>query len=201
MSFILPCDIKYNPHGIRSRDVEQLRRQHGDNSFTRRPRKTFLRQYLSAFGDPIIKILLAALALNILIAIKNANIYEPLGIAIALFLATFVSTLSEYGSESAFLKLEQQSSEAECRVMRDKKLITLPVSELVVGDTVYLSAGERVPADGVIMQGNIFTDQSALNGESAEVQKSPGKGNAFSGTCVSRRFLPTPSVRCAGRRI
>ena len=75
MSFILPCDIKYNPHGIRSRDVEQLRRQHGDNSFTRRPRKTFLRQYLSAFGDPIIKILLAALALNILIAIKNANIY------------------------------------------------------------------------------------------------------------------------------
>lgn len=174
MSFLLPCDIKYNPHGIRSKDAEQLRRQHGDNSFTKRPRKTFFRQYLSAFGDPIIKILLAALALNILIAIKNANIYEPLGIAIALFLATFVSTLSEYGSESAFLKLEQQAVTAECRVMRDKKLITLPVSELVVGDTVYLSAGERVPADGIIMQGNIFTDQSALNGESAEVQKSPG---------------------------
>lgn len=174
MSFLLPCEVKYKPHGNRMRDVEQLRRKYGDNSFTKRPRKTFFRQYLSAFGDPIIKILLAALALNILIAIKNANIYEPLGIAVALFLATFVSTLSEYGSESAFLKLEQQSAAAKCRVMRDRKLTEIPVSELVVGDTVYLSAGERVPADGLIIQGNVFVDQSALNGESAEVQKYPG---------------------------
>lgn len=175
MSFLLPNNIKYLPYGIKSRDTQRLRNEYGDNSFTRRPRKTFFRQYLSAFGDPIIKILLAALALNIIIAVKNANIYEPLGIAIALFLATFVSTLSEYGSESAFLKLEQQSAVSQCRVMRDKKLMTLPISEIVVGDTVYLSAGERVPADGLIVRGSVYVDQSALNGESTEVQKHPGK--------------------------
>ena len=189
MSFLLPSDIKYKPHGNRTREVERLRREYGDNSFTRRPRKTFFRQYLSAFGDPIIKILLAALALNVIIAIRNANIYEPLGIAIALFLATFVSTLSEYGSESAFLKLEQQSAVSECRVMRDRKLSTLPISELVVGDTVYLSAGERVPADGIIVQGNVFVDQSALNGESAEVQKYAGYiGNDWELSAKSQIF-------------
>lgn len=171
---LLPCDIKYKQHGNRTKDVDKLRKEYGNNSFTKRPRKTFFRQYLSAFGDPIIKILLAALALNVLIAFKNANIYEPLGIAAALFLATFVSTVSEYGSESAFLKLEQQAALTQCRVMRDRKLVTLPVSELVVTDIVYLSAGERVPADGIMIKGAVLVDQSALNGESAEVQKLPG---------------------------
>ena len=186
---LLPCDIKYKPHGNRTKDVESLRKEYGNNSFTRRPRKTFFRQYLSAFGDPIIKILLAALALNILIAFRNADIYEPLGIAIALFLATFVSTVSEYGSESAFLKLEQQSAVLQCRVMRDRKLITLPVSELVVTDTVYLSAGERVPADGIMIKGAVLVDQSALNGESTEVQKLPGQpGSSWDLACKSQIF-------------
>ncbi len=175
MPYLTPDKVKYSPQGVRTRDLERLRREYGGNGLTRKPRRTFLQQYLSAFGDPIIKILLAALALNVVIAIKSANVYEPIGIAVALFLATFVSTLSEYGSESAFLKLEQQAAVSECRVMRDRRLVTLPISELVVGDTVYLGAGERVPADGVIVKGGVFVDFSALNGESEEVSRQAGK--------------------------
>ena len=102
MAFLCPDEITYQKTGNRSKDVPTLRRMYGANTFTKKPRKSFAVQYLSAFGDPIIKILLVALALNLIIAFHNADIYEPLGIAIALFLATFVSTLSEYGSESAF---------------------------------------------------------------------------------------------------
>lgn len=169
MSFLLPHQIKYKPKGNRSIEAEKLRRTYGHNGFTNRPRKSFLKQYLAAFGDPIIKILLVALALNLIIALRSHELYEPLGIAVALFLATFVSTLSEYGNESAFIKLKEQASAAECRVMRDGKLILLPVSDIVVTDTVYLSAGERIPADGIIIEGSVMVDNSALNGESNEV--------------------------------
>ena len=174
MSFLLPDQIKYSKTGVRAKEVPALSRKYGSNRITRKPRKTFWRQYLSAFGDPIIKILLAALALNLIIAIRNANVYEPLGIAIALFLATFVSTLSEYGSESAFLKLENKTDSITCRVIRDGKLHSVNISELVVGDTVLVSGGDRIAADGIIVSGSVLVDESALSGESREIRKTDG---------------------------
>ncbi len=175
MPFLLPCQIKYKPSGHSEKDAKKYLKEYGANSFTEKPRKTFFKQYLSAFGDPIIKILLIALALNIIIAFKNANIYEPLGIAVAVFLATFVSTLSEYGSESAFYELSRKSGAQECRAVRNGKLIVLPVCDITVGDSIILSAGERVPADGIVVQGRVLVNQSALNGESKEAQKEPSK--------------------------
>ena len=174
MPFLLPCEIKYKKSGLSDKEVSENRRKYGTNLFTRKPRKTFFMQFLSAFSDPIIKILLIALCLNIIISIHNADIYEPLGIAIALFLATFVSTLSEYGSESAFLKLEKQSADIEAMVMRGGELHSVKINELVVGDTVYLSGGERVCADGIIVSGSVAVDESSLSGESEEVNKSAG---------------------------
>lgn len=172
MPVLLPDEVKYKPSGNSSKDAVKLRETYGDNSLSSKPRRTFLKQYLSAFGDPIIKILLIALALNLIIAIRTADIYEPLGIAVAVFLATFVSTLSEYGSESAFAELSKKAQAETCRAVRDGKAVILPVSELVVYDSVTLCAGERVPADGIVIKGRVHTDQSALNGESEEVEKS-----------------------------
>ncbi len=175
MSFLLPNQIKYNKNGNRSRDISALHKKYGTNSLTDKPRNTFLKQYLAAFGDPIIKILLIALALNLIIAIRSHDIYEPLGIAVALFLATFVSTLSEYGSESAFLKLKEAAGSTQNRVLRDKKVTLVDTTLIAVGDVVFLSAGERVPADGIIVEGSVRVDNSALNGESAEVVRNPSK--------------------------
>ena len=172
MSFLLPFDLKYNKNGISEKNVKKLRSKYGSNRFTKKPRKSFFMQYLDAFADPIIKILLIALCLNVIIAFHNRDIYEPMGIALSLFLATFVSTLSEYASESAFLKLEKEYSNISCRVIRDKKLKLVNINELVVTDTVCLSSGERVPADGVIVNGSVKVDESSLNGESREVSKS-----------------------------
>ena len=87
--------------GLTPDEVARSRELHGSNELTQKKRQSFFRQYLSSFGDPIIKILLAALAINVIFLFRHFDWYESAGIAIAVFLATFVSTLSEYGSESA----------------------------------------------------------------------------------------------------
>lgn len=161
--------------GLSTQQVERSRKKNGSNLLTKQKRNSFLKQYLSSFGDPIIKILLVALAINILFMFRHADWYESLGIALAVFLATFVSTLSEYGSESAFEKLQQEADEVRCRARRNGKIVSLPIGEIVVGDIILLQAGERVPADGIIREGKVFLDQSPLNGESKEAEKSPGE--------------------------
>ncbi len=159
--------------GLSHTEVEQSRIKHGTNSFTRQKRKSFFRKYLESFGDPIIKILLAARAVNVLIMFRTQNWFETAGIAAAVFLATFVSTLSEYGSESAFIRLQRESENQMCRVRRGGTLLAIPIGEVVVGDIVLLEAGEKIPADGILISGYLHVDQSAINGESAEAKKYP----------------------------
>ena len=158
------------PAGLCDREVERSRTTHGSNRLTHKKRQGFWRQYLANFGDPIIKVLLMALALNVLFLFRSHDWFETVGIAVAVFLATFVSTLSEYGSESAFEKLQEEAAAVFCRVRRNGRLCVIPMEELVVGDVVELQSGERVPADGILLQGAVKVDMSALNGESEEIE-------------------------------
>ena len=104
--------------GLTAAEVQRSREQHGGNQLTQKKRNGFFRQFLASFGDPIIKILLAALAINVIFLFRHFDWFESAGIAIAIFLATFVSTLSEYGSESAFNKLQEDAGHIQCRVKR-----------------------------------------------------------------------------------
>lgn len=160
--------------GLDSRGVEASREKYGSNQLTQKKRKGFFRQFLESFGDPIIKILLIALAINVIFLFRDADWFEAAGIAIAVFLATFVSTLSEHGSESAFIKLQEDAEKTMCRVKRAGNVLSLPVADVVVDDIVLLQAGERVPADGLLLSGELQVDQSVLNGESKEAAKKPG---------------------------
>ena len=159
--------------GLTEEEVKLSREKYGANALKRRKRKGFFRQYLSAFSDPIIRVLLIALAVNLIFFIKSKNVTETAGIAAAVFLSTFVSTLSEYGSESAFEQLMAQSENAVCRVRRGGKTMQIPVRELVAGDILLLEAGERVPADVTLLSGKLTLSQSPLTGESAETEKTP----------------------------
>ena len=170
--------------GLSRSQVESSRRRHGANRFTRRERRGFFRQFLSNFGDPIIKILLVALALNLLVSLRERSFVEPLGIGAAVLLATLVSTLSEYGSESAFARLQAEASQLTCRVQRQEGLLELPITDVVVGDLVLLQAGEKIPADGILISGRLQVDQSPVNGESAEAEKRPA------GSSVPSRWSP-----------
>ena len=157
--------------GLTEPEVKISREKYGENRLSRRKRKHFLRSFLESFGDPMIKILLIALAINIIFLFRQANWFESAGIAMAILLATFVSTLSEYGSESAFEKLQEEASKIVCHVQRENGLVRLPIEQIVVGDIVLLQPGDRIPADGTIISGSLDVDQSALNGESKESKK------------------------------
>ena len=159
--------------GLTHTEVESSSRRHGTNALTKKAKVGFLKRYLSSFGDPIIRILLVALGINLLLLFRDANWYESVGIAVAVLLATLISTLSEYGSESAFEKLQEEAANIKCRIRRDGKIILLPIADVVVGDIVFVQAGERIPADGVLVHGEISVDQSALNGETKEAYKFP----------------------------
>ena len=157
--------------GLDAVAVAESRRLHGENKLSRAARKSFFRQFLGNLGDPIIKILIAALAVNLLFTFRNADWVETVGIAVSILLATFISTMSEYGAGTAFERLESAYSRQKCRVLRADGILELDIEEVVVGDLVYVGAGEQIPADGVLIEGDIACDQSAMTGESREVYK------------------------------
>ncbi len=160
--------------GLTEEEVTASRQKHGTNRLKGGERKSFGRRLLSNFSDPIVRVLLAALAINILFTLKNMNLFECAGIVAAIVISTLVSTASEYGSENAFDKLLAKSDQHKSRVWRRGELCEIPIDDLVVGDIVLLGAGESVPADGILLEGELSVDQSALNGESREAKKRTG---------------------------
>lgn len=164
-------------HGLTDEEVEASRARYGTNALQTRKKRSFFRELLSNFGDPIIRVLLIALFVNVVVLFREVNWLETGGILLAVFLSTFVSTVSEWGSERAFERLRNGSLCGKCRVRRNGAVREISADEIVVGDLMLLSSGEMVQADARVVSGEITVDQSALNGESIEVTKRPaGKG-------------------------
>ena len=157
--------------GLCDDEVEQARREHGKNIFSGRKPKSFIRCFLGNLNDPVIKILLAALAVNIFLVFRGNDIIETIGIAISVLLSTLISTLSERGSEAAFRRLEEECSHACFSVYRNGTLCEISIEDIVVGDVIKISAGEQIPADAFVIHGSISVDQSMLTGESKEIKK------------------------------
>ncbi|MBQ8344794.1 MAG: calcium-translocating P-type ATPase, PMCA-type [Clostridia bacterium] len=161
--------------GLTSHQAETSRKEHGDNRLTQQKSKSFLRHFFGNMADPVIRILLCALAVNLIMSLRGGDIMETIGIALSVFLATLISTLSERGSEAAFRRLSEECAKGEVRVYRDGTLRRLSTEELVCGDLILLGAGEQIPADGRIRKGSLRVDQAPLTGESREVKKAPSK--------------------------
>lgn len=154
--------------GLSSKEVINRRNKYGSNKLTSKSKNTFIKLVIESLGDPIIKILLIALAIKVIFLFKDSDIYETIGIFIAIFLATIISSLSEYGSEKAFEKLNEENSIIKVKVLRNSKRETINIDELVVGDIVYLESGDKVPADSIILKGELYIDESILTGETKE---------------------------------
>ena len=157
-------------------EVLSSRARHGENKLTEYKKKGFLRSFFSNLGDPIIKVLIVALFINIVVSFPRINWIESIGIATSIMIATLVSTISEYSSENAFEKLRQRDREAMVAVKRAKGEHKIPESDVVVGDIVILESGMAVPADIELYSGEISVDESSLTGESEEVTRSGEKG-------------------------
>ncbi|MDR2493640.1 MAG: calcium-translocating P-type ATPase, PMCA-type, partial [Spirochaetaceae bacterium] len=155
--------------------------KYGTNRLTEQETEGFWQKLRDNFGDPMIKILCVALGINIILVIGSYTgwiedemaWYEPVGIAAAILLATLVSTFSEYRNENAFQKLQEEASKILCKIYRNGEIVEIPIDDIVVGDAALLQPGDKIPADGVIIDGAVKVDQSVLNGESKEASKTP----------------------------
>lgn len=158
--------------GLTTQEAQKSLAEHGNNSISQPPRETFWDKLLDNFKDPIIRILIFALLVNVgFVYMGHGDWIETAGIFLAIVLATFVSTYSEYSNENAFQKLQEEASRIRCRVWRDGEPVELHIDDIVVGDAVILQSGDKVPADGILLDGDVKLDQAALNGESEEAQK------------------------------
>lgn len=166
--------------GLTTWQVEESRKKNGTNALTQIPPEPLWKKILEGFKDPMIMILLVALVVQVvLFLLGQAEWFEPVGILIAILIANGVASFSENKQESraSALKEEEEAKEIT-KVLRDGKLVEIHVSEIVVGDIVYLQAGDKIPADGIVIEGELKIDQAALNGETEEAKKIPNLNNS-----------------------
>ncbi len=157
--------------GLSSNEVKESQLKYGKNVISNNQKNTFWHLLLESLGDPIIKILLIVLAVKTVFLFQSFDWFETLGIVIAITLASVISTLSEYGSEKAFEKMQDESSRVKCNCIRDGKLTSIEAEDVVVGDIIKLATGDLIPADGVIVEGNLSLDESSFTGEAKDVSR------------------------------
>ena len=163
--------------GLTKQQVDENRRKYGTNALTQIPPDPLWKKILEGFKDPMIMILLVALAVQVVLWLMHkAEWYEPVCVLVAILLANGVASVSEHSQEgkASLLKAEEEIKE-KTKVLRDGQLHEIHVSEVVVGDIVYLQAGDKLPADGEIVEGEVMVDQAALNGETEEAPKRPNE--------------------------
>ena len=191
-----------NLQGLNKQQVEESRQKHGANTLTQIPPEPLWKKILEGFKDPMIMILLVALVIQVVLCFMGeAHWYEPVGILIAIMIANGVSAISENQQEgkASALKAEEEAKEI-AKVLRDGKLMEIHVSEVVVGDLVYLQAGDKISADGEIVEGLVKVDQATLNGETKEATKTVNEsGEAYNTKdLLNRCYVYRGTVVCSG---
>ncbi len=188
--------------GLSQAEVELSRKEHGSNALTEIPPESLWSKILEGFKDPMIMILCVALVVQVaLYAFGQAEWFEPVGILVAIIIANGVAAFSENKQENkaALLKAEEEAHEM-AKVIREGELLEVHVNDIVVGDIVYVQTGDKVPADGVFVEGFAKIDQSALNGETEEAEKRSISGNDSYDTkdLLNKFYAYRGTVLCSG---
>ena len=162
--------MKYN--GLTDKQVEESRSKFGSNEIPDSEPTTFWEEFKETFSDPMIKILLAIAALMIVMFFFGyAEIYEPLGTIVAVLIVATVSAKTGVASDTKYRELKDNTEKDKCKVHRNGMITVIDVDDVVVGDKVLLQSGDKIPADGVLIDGALRVDNSALNGEAEECKK------------------------------
>lgn len=151
----------------------------GSNELSQRERESFWDMFKESLQDTWLKILMVALALEVVFFIIG-RIWPDMGSddwfsAVAIFLVilavSFISTYINYKQDRGAQALQREASQITVKVYRDGELVELPINDIVWDDCVYLQPGDKIPADGILIEGSLKVDQAALNGESKEAEK------------------------------
>ena len=152
--------------GLNDSEVQQSRKQFGENIITPPPHTPLWKLFLEKFKDPIIRILLVAAVLSLIISIMHNEYAETIGIFFAIFLATGVGFWFEMDANKKFELLNQVNDDIHIKVLRNGNIHEIPKREIVVGDIVVLETGEEIPADGELIEAiSLQVNESTLTGE------------------------------------
>ena len=184
--------LQSGPGGLDSEKAQRLLKELGPNQLASPAKPSLLKLFLSKFKEYLVIVLIFAAIISF-VAGEVANAYVILAIV---FLVAIIGFLQEYKAQRAMEALrDMQAPEAD--VFRDGKMASIPAKDLVPGDVIFLEAGDKVPADGRIIEETGFeVIEAALTGESLPIKKSTGpmpeatpladrKNMVFMGTIVS----------------
>ncbi len=90
---------------------------------------------------------------------------------VAVLIVAFVSAITGVASDTKYRELKDRTEKDHCKVYREGKITIIDVDDVVVGDKILLQSGDKIPADGVLADGSLRVDNSALNGEAEECKK------------------------------
>lgn len=170
------CNMEQKHHytGLTDAQVLESRSKHGANILTPPEKDPLWKQFLEKFGDPLIIILLIAGVLSIGISCYEfwglhegaETFFEPVGIFVAILLATGIAFIFELKADKQFSVLNQVNDDEMVEVVRNGNTTSIKKKDVVVGDIVVLNTGEEIPADGELLEAvTLNVDESSLTGE------------------------------------
>ena len=158
--------------GLNDQQVRQSREKYGNNVIPDSEPTTFWAEFKETFSDPMIKILLFIAGLMVVMFFLGyAEIYEPIGTVVAVLIVAFVTAKTGVASDTKYRELKNSTKKDVCKVYRNSMVTVIEVEDVVVGDKVLLQSGDKIPADGILVEGDLRVDNSALNGEAEECKK------------------------------
>ena len=161
-------------HGLTSAQIAESREKYGENVLTPPAKESIWKLFLEKFRDPMIMILLVAGVVSIGISLYEyymmgspADVFiEPVGIFIAVLLATGLAFYFEHAAEKEFEILNKMTDDQLVKVIREGNTTEITRKDVVVGDIVVINTGDEVPADGYLLKStSLGIDESTLTGE------------------------------------
>ncbi len=157
-------------NGLSGAEAKARLAKFGPNLFQDHQENPLWRQFLARFKNPLIILLLVASAISAM----TGELTSFFIISVMVIFSVTLDFIQEHRAGKAAASL-RQSVAVRATVIRDRQQIEVPVTEVVPGDLVVLSAGSMIPADGrVLMANDFFVKQALLTGEAYPVEKRPG---------------------------
>lgn len=159
-------------HGLNDLEVKKSREAYGSNEIPDSEPTTFWKEFKETFKDPMIRVLLAISALMIVMFFLGyAEIFEPAGTLVAILIVATVTAKTGVASDTKYRNLKHSVKEEEIKVYRNGNICNTGINQIVTGDLVLLQAGDKIPADGILITGHLNVNNAALNGEAEECPK------------------------------
>ncbi|MCM1299635.1 MAG: cation-translocating P-type ATPase [Firmicutes bacterium] len=177
--------------GLSSAEAEKRLKENGVNSLEVKKKKVGLKMFMGQFKDVMVMILLAATVVSAVMG----EVYDALTIMVIVVINAVMGFVQEYRTEKTLESIKAIAAPT-AKALRDGRKITLPAEKLVIGDVIFLEAGDKIPADCRILEAMALEcDESALTGESLPVRKTAcpvnigelnQQGAVYMGTAVTK---------------